>query len=182
MIWDLEEAQAQHSTSEKLAKVLPLFLPVGVPVVDYGCGRGFYVEQLREAGFPAFGIEGTHGINDIGLVKDIIEKDLSKPLGFELPESTTLCLEVAEHIDPKYESVFLENITKNCNGRMILSWAIPHQGGHGHVNERDNLSVIEKIEALGFSLDFKASNQLRSMMKGDRCWWFENTLFVFNKI
>lgn len=180
-IWSLEEAKEQHSTSELLSTLLPQYLP-NEPVVDYGCGNGFYIKRLRKKGFVAIGIEGTEDINKVGEVQDIIVADLSKELIVPLPASTSLCLEVAEHIEAKYQAIFLKNITKNCNGRLILSWAIPHQGGHGHVNEKENLSVIHEIKKHGFTLCFDETIELRQKLKGDRCWWFVNTIFIFDKI
>jgi hypothetical protein len=52
---------------------------------------------------------------------------------------------VAEHIPPEYESIFIENLI-SCNRKgIILSWAIPGQGGHGHFNEKPNDYVIDLI-------------------------------------
>jgi hypothetical protein len=180
MIWTQEEAESQHSVSPRLAELLPKYLPVSSPVVDYGCGRGFYVSKLRESGFEVIGVEGTPEINEIGIVKDILVADLSKPLSLKLLPSTTLCLEVAEHIEPKFETIFLDNILKYCSGRLILSWATPNQGGHGHVNELDNITVILKLKKRGLKLDFEATQRLRTEMRGDKCWWFQNTLFIFD--
>lgn len=182
MIWDKDEALAHHSVSERLVELLPNYLPKDRGVIDYGCGRGFYVDALRKQEYVAFGIEGTPEINEIGLVDDILVMDLTKPIVNGFHHSSSLCLEVAEHIEPKYQKVFLENITKNCAGRLVLSWAIPHQSGHGHVNEKDNLSVVYEMSKLGFYLNLPLTLLIRTEMAGDSCWWFENTLFIFDKV
>ena len=49
-----------------------------------------------------------------------------------------LSLEVGEHIPEDYEDIYLENLDRHADKIIILSWAVPEQGGFGHVNERDN--------------------------------------------
>jgi hypothetical protein len=59
-----------------------------------------------------------------------------------------------------------------------MSWAVPRQGGDGHVNERDNSYIRSKFEALGYESNMEAEKILR---KSSSLWWFKKTVFVFRK-
>jgi hypothetical protein len=47
-----------------------------------------------------------------------------------------ISLEVALHIPEKYEAVYLDNILRHATKRIILSWAVPGQGGISHINNK----------------------------------------------
>lgn len=189
-IWDLETAKKEHQHSPALAEALANILPKDVPVIDYGCGKGTYLAHLHKVGFGALmGIEGTIGINDISDFKGfILNADLSKPTDVIMCEiwkesnhgTNVICLEVAEHIAPENESVFLDNITRYCTDWLILSWAIPGQGGCGHHNERDPEYVIETMKGRGFELQTIETKLLRSVIE-PHCWWFRQSLFALRK-
>jgi hypothetical protein len=51
---------------------------------------------------------------------------------FDLVQS----LEVAEHIDPSYAELFIDNLVRHSNGLICFSAAPPGQGGAFHVNEQ----------------------------------------------
>ena len=59
-----------------------------------------------------------------------------------------------------------------------MSWAVPGQGGDGHVNERDNSYIRSKFEALGYTSDVDAEKVFR---KNCDLWWFKKTIFCFRK-
>ena len=179
-IFTLDEAKIEHHSSKRLAHQLATVLPKNTPVIDYGCGKGTYIAHLSERGFECTGFEGTVGIEDLAGFKGIIQADLTKPIG-DRPKGSVICLEVAEHIDAKYEDVLIKNITENCTGRIILSWAVKGQGGCGHVNEQDSDYVIQRIEKEGFELNGQLSNHLRGHAGAD-LWWFKKSIYVFDRI
>jgi 2-polyprenyl-3-methyl-5-hydroxy-6-metoxy-1,4-benzoquinol methylase len=47
-----------------------------------------------------------------------------------------LSLEVGEHIPHQLEDVFIGNLVRHAKKGIILSWAVPGQEGHHHVNNR----------------------------------------------
>ncbi|KAG2487835.1 hypothetical protein HYH03_013552 [Edaphochlamys debaryana] len=67
-------------------------------------------------------------------------------------------------------------------GGLVLSWAVPGQGGHHHVNERPNEHVVERVTALSrgaLRLNASASAALRL---ASSLPWFRNTVMVFDRI
>ncbi len=147
-------------------------------VVDIGCGHGLYTKEINAAGIYCDGFDGNPNTPKLTDGQCLVT-DFSIPQKFPLKYDYALCLEVAEHIPPEYESVFIKNLIECGNEGIILSWAIPGQGGHGHFNERDNKYVIDLITNKGYKYNSDHTNLLRGMVNLP---WFKNTLLIFQKV
>jgi len=180
-IWDVSKAD-KHISSWELAKTLEM-IPADNLIIDLGCGNGFYCDYLETKGYDVIAIEGTKGINEKSIYKPIFRWDLTKDLILPgLPVNTTvLSLEVGEHIPKEYEDVFINNITKHAS-RVIISWGVPGQGGDGHINERSNDYIKDKMKKKGFVFDNMMTGRLRDAVADSSLWWFKNTLMVFEKV
>lgn len=141
--------------------------------LDLGCGNGEYTKYLNEHGVECYGCDGnpyTPNISDnCGVC------DLTKPVTLE-PVQWVVCLEVAEHIPKEYEGELMNNIHNLNTEGVIISWAIPGQGGHGHVNEQDN-DYVRKLFR-GYKENFENEKELRDNAVFP---WFKNTLMVFER-
>lgn len=177
-IWTLEEAKKRHRFDESLARVIyEMYLPKSI--ADLGCGTGAYCRIFSELGCDiVHGYEGTKDISQIGLYKDIIVLDLTKKRYSDLKYDLVICLEVGEHIPKKHEDTVIWNICQFVDRHLVLSWAVPNQGGLGHFNEHPNEYVIEKLAKMGLFLDLDKSNLLRekSTLK-----WFKNTVMAYER-
>jgi hypothetical protein len=123
------------------------------------------------------GYEGTANINEIAVFPNIEHLDLSLPASISTKYNLSLSLEVGEHIPKQYMDQFIDNVVGFSNKYIILSWAIPGQGGCGHVNELDNKTVIDAVESRGFKYCERESNRLRDAASLS---WFKNTLLFFS--
>ena len=177
-----QEVHANSYFSPALAMELERFFSKDVPVLDLGCGNGCYVDYLRGAGYDVQGIDGCP------VADHILAHDLGTPLELEIMPSAgeenlryanILCIEVGEHIPIEQADVFMDNVAKYAARTVVLSWAIPGQGGCGHVNEQPNSYVIEKMKARGFDLDMAWTARLRSIDYGTT-HWLRNTVMLFN--
>jgi hypothetical protein len=177
-IWDLREAQTQQAFSLELAVVLSWFFEKAMPVIDLGCSIGYYARYLAENGFEIHAFEGTPGIEEIALYRPIHPIDLSEPMP-GLPRGQVLCLEVGEHIPVAFEAVVFDNLVRATASTLVLSWAIPGQDGHGHVNCRPNSYVIDQLCRRGLLFDPITSRRLR--LYHGTAWWFRNTIMVFRR-
>ena len=74
-----------------------------------------------------------------------------------------ISLEVAEHIPQQYEDTFIDNIVRHAREGVVLSWAVPGQGGYSHVNNRSFQYVKGLLEVLGFKHDPEESEKLKRM-------------------
>lgn len=178
MIWTEEEAKQHHYWSENLAKALPPVLDKSLPVLDFGCGRGDYLSYLAKRGFKGIGLEGQLPPEHF---KNTHVVDLAKPIELDLPQGNVLSFEVGEHIEREGESQFLDTLVRFAAKRIVMSWAVPGQGGVGHVNERSNVYIVRQLQDRNFVFNRGLSRDLRSVMQDDGLWWFKNTLMVFDR-
>lgn len=142
-------------------------------IVDFGCGLGMYVRDLRTAGFRAGGFDGNPSTVEIteGRCNHI---DLSRDVDFGNRWHWAMSLEVAEHIPPEFESTFVGNLDRHACAGIVLSWG--NQAGEGHVNLRTRSEVEEIFAQRGFRCDHGAGEALRDAA---RLPWLRNTVMVF---
>jgi hypothetical protein len=156
---------------KSLAKAIVEIMPLEATISDLGAGGGWYTDYFNKTGlkshaYDASPVRPNH-------VKYI---DLTKPIDIETRD-WTISLEVGEHISKKYEDVYLNNI---CKGEgVLLSWAVPGQGGNHHVNLQTNEYIISKLKSRGYTYLPELSTLLRNKASFD---WFKNTLMVFFKV
>lgn len=148
----------------------------GCSVVDFGCGVGRYVDYLNTHGVRCRGFDGIPGVEQLteGLVKYL---DLTVPHVLGEVFDWSLCLEVMEHVPRQLEEVALENLHRHNTRGIVLSWAIPGQGGNGHVNERPNRHAIQWLSRRGYRHDAATGEQLRKAASR----WFVDTIMVFRR-
>lgn len=175
-----------HQHDEGLADALVKFFrneekETTLRILDIGCGDGFYSWKLFDNHFIIKAVDGNP--NTVELTKE-----LGTVLDFSVPVDTgardwVLCLEVGEHIPEEFEKVFLDNLDRHNKYGMVISWAIPLQGGDGHVNCKGNFEVIEKISNMGYTFDYEETEKLRNncAQYPNPGYWFRNTLMVFRK-
>ena len=145
-------------------------------IIDIGCGTGYYTKRLNTF-FDCDGYDGNPYTEELteGVCKVL---DFSKPITFDRDYEAVLCLEVAEHIPKEFESIFLNNIFKIKPEIIVMSWAIPNQGGDGHVNEQPNNYVIDVMNQNGYFYNERESLKMREVCK---LWWLKNTLLIFHR-
>jgi hypothetical protein len=179
-IWNRTIASDHHTpTPEPIMDEIKRIMPAGSPIADLGCGLGYTCRSLSESGFDVIGYEGTQDLNDLAVFAPILVQDLA--VRFWMPiQKNIICLEVGEHIPRQFEEIVFDNITNNAKWRVILSWAIPDQGGTGHYNERPNYHIIAQMQRRGFMINSELTDQLRSVTP-DLTWWFRKSIMVFDR-
>ncbi len=170
--WVGTEDYGHHFDASLAAALADLF--AGCTVVDLGCGTGRYVRALAERGIACDGYDGNPMTPLFHPACRVV--DLSGPIRLDARYDWVLSLEVGEHIPALYEDVFLDNLHRHNARGIVLSWARPGQGGHGHCNERDNDHVRRKLQALGYQSDKETERQLRAVAGIP---WFQENLMVF---
>lgn len=146
-------------------------------LVDFGCGTGEYARFFRRHGLVVEAYDGNPYTEQIsGGIGQV--KDLSQPFNMLKQFGCVISLEVGEHIPAEFEQTFIDNVVKHSidGGLIILSWAVPGQGGDGHVNCQTNDYIMQQMQQRGFYLENNLTNQLR---KASTLRWFKNTLMVF---
>lgn len=152
-----------------------------ISVLDIGCGNGYYTKYLKDRHIYCKGYDGnpfTKQITD-GLC-EVADFTIYQYLGYW---SWVLSLEVGEHIDKEYEHIFINNLVRHAREGVIVSWAIPGQGGDGHVNCQDNDYIRDKICYYGFKFDVNGTQFIRNSasLYPKTGYWFKDTLMVFRR-
>lgn len=142
-------------------------------VGDFGAGGGWYSAYLNEHGTSSTPYDASPVRPAFVEYLDLTASpsDLRVPI-----YDWVLSLEVGEHVSTEYEKNFLDNISKHAASGIVISWAIPGQGGNGHVNERPNEWIIEQLRLRRFKYDMDATTLLREQATFK---WFKNTIMVF---
>ena len=176
-IWSIEVAKKRHRFDPELANGIIKLYHGTKSIADVGCGNGSYCRFFKEAGVSiVHGYEGTPNISSLGIYDDIMVLDLTKIRYVNIKYETVISIEVGEHIPKEHEQVFIDNVCQFVNKDLVLSWAIPGQGGKGHFNEQPNDYVISEFVKRGLVFDEKRSKDLR---KYSSLKWFRNTILVF---
>lgn len=172
------DTTGEHYYDMGLASCLVQFFHTrqGATVVDFGCGDGVYVRQLRAAGIECDGYDGNPVTKERsgGICQTL---DLVEPQ--QLPiYSWVISIEVGEHIPSNYEFHYIENLHRHNSQGIIMSWAVRGQNGLGHVNCRDNHEVKKLMSLLGYRSNEEQEKRFREAAVFH---YLKNTLMVFNK-
>jgi|13_taG_2_1085334.scaffolds.fasta_scaffold09351_2 hypothetical protein len=162
--------------------ILPLILPIVKPqsVTDWGCNRGFWLEECKNSG-----INKIHGFDMCEYDADfrIPKKDFTQ-VNFEekSPQKKAdlgIWLENVEHISPIRADELHESICKSCD-TVLFSGATPGQGGDEHVNERPHSYWHSKFAHAGFLL----LDAIRwSIIDNPNIFsWYQGNTFLYTKI
>ena len=147
--------------------------------LDVGCGPGGMVELALSKGLDALGIDG-----DFTLARKypnfVIHDYNTGPA--PLPEGKLFDLgwscEFLEHVEERFMSNYMNTFSR-CK-RIIVTHALPGQGGHHHVNEKDVNYWFHKFGENGFLLDLKTTNEMRQVSTMKQRYIRQNGLVFFN--
>jgi SAM-dependent methyltransferase len=114
----------------KLSDYVPYFRDAA-PVVDLGCGRGEFLDLLRDAGVESLGVDGNPE-----MVDRCLERGLSAQLGDVIdfvsrrtPASFggIFAAQLVEHLPPRILGAFLENCYRALRpgGKLVLETVNP---------------------------------------------------------
>lgn len=177
-----------HAEVEASARaVAPLILEMtrARSVVDVGCGQGTWLSVFRELGVERVqGMDGSY-VDRAALripAECFRAVDLAHPpsggAGAAAPGSFELAmsLEVAEHLPPETADAFVAFLT-SLAPVVVLSAAVPGQGGTGHVNEQWPDYWVARFAARGFAV----ADAIRPRIWSDRrvAAWYRQNLLVF---
>jgi len=87
-----------------------------------------------------------------------------------------LCMEVLEHIPAEFETIVLDNIDRAARHGVVLSWAVPGQGGFQHINNRSPAYVNQTMFNRGLKMDVSVSRALRAKASVD---WLRRNVNVY---
>lgn len=150
-------------------------------VLDIGCALGFNARWLLDHGFNAIGVEGFPDyVKDSKLpperitLHDFTEGPWEPPMIYDLG----ICTEFVEHVEEQYVPNFVATF-KFCRF-LLMTHALPGQGGHHHVNEKPSEYWTEIMAKAGF--DHLAAETALLRSTGGPVPYGRNTLMLFVNI
>lgn len=153
-------------------------------VVDIGAGVGQYGRYMERHGVHVLWrcFDGAENIESFtsGYVQWI---DVTDPVfdSIDGVADWAFSLEVGEHIPPEKTQNFLNLLDRHNRLGIIMSWAVPGQGGHQHINNLKNEDVIHMVTAMGYFQDEWCLKFQEDGRRAHQYSWFKNTFLVFKK-
>ncbi len=168
---------AYRSAKEVVPRVLELLKPKSV--VDVGCGIGSWLAVFREHGIAdVLGVDGANVDLDLLQIprEQFLAADLAQPLQVGRQFELAMALEVAEHLGEDCAATFIASLVKLAPV-VLFSAAVPHQGGHHHVNEQWPGYWVNLFERHGYLV----LDCLRDKVwMNDRVeWWYCQNMLLF---
>lgn len=181
-------ARRELRVSTSAAALVPVIVELLHPrsVIDVGCANGLWLEAFAQAGVKRLrGIDGPWVPREALRVREeeFRTLDLARcPLPYRLgaPEERfdlLVSFELLEHLPPTRAHALVAAMCA-MSDTLLVSAAVPHQGGTGHVNERWPGHWVERFTAQGFvACDF-----LRPAIWNDERiapWYRQNVIGYF---
>lgn len=128
-------------------------------MLDVGAGLGHAARWFHRAGVAAVATDGLQ-YNCLKSVHPLIHCDLSRNSLF-CPVDLVLCVEMVEHLEEQYLPNLLDTL---CNGRIIvMTNALPGQGGYHHVNEQPTQYWIDHLAKRGCTVSRDDTERIRGL-------------------
>jgi SAM-dependent methyltransferase len=173
------DAVSHHSAAFIARSIMDSFRPHSV--VDVGCGSGWLLVALRQAGCRVHGFDNSRAAVSrcIALGLAVERMDLEKPIWGADRFDVAVSLEVAEHLPQKAAQAYVRFLT-TLSDVVVLTAAQPGQGGVSHLNERPRHYWVEKFAGLGFVEDGKTSARWVAEWRAAAvAEWYVDNLMVF---
>ena len=167
------------SSGDSATEVFPLIASITKvnSVVDFGCGRGTWLNQACDVGADVVvGLDGTWNadkqINPSIEFLELSDHVKLRKRTFDL----AISLEVFEHLEAEFCDELIETMVC-CSGVIVFAGAFPRQGGTDHINEQFPSYWAEKFAAHGYlAYDFFRP-KLWGNDKVDRC--YQQNMFLY---
>jgi SAM-dependent methyltransferase len=153
--------------------------------VDFGCGTGVYVHELRRRGVDAIGFEYGARARRVGrerLGVEIQPFDLREFAGTGREYDLVLSLEVAEHLPPELGQRLVDAVCA-AGPLVVFSAAHPGQPGQGHIHLQPKAYWMDRFAERGFRHDDQATRALEAFLRGRlvRGFWLADNVGVYRR-
>lgn len=143
-------------------------------VLDLGSGMGYASRYFHSRGLQVLAVEGLpDNVNKSHY--PCIEHDITKtPVNCRV--DLVHCQEVVEHIEEKYLDNLLASLM--CGRIIVMTNALPGQGGYHHVNEQPTEYWIQHLQSRGCQVLVEDSNRVRNIAASEGAVYLAKTALV----
>jgi SAM-dependent methyltransferase len=147
-------------------------------VMDIGCGTGVNMKWWKDMGCEVLGVEGHPDAISRRKCEPVIKHDYTAgPFQTGKVFDLCLCTEFVEHVEQEYECNWFK--TMQCAKRVLMSHAVPGQGGYHHVNEQTADYWVKRFDDEGFEYNSSVSQVMQDTVSRKPASWGRNTLMLF---
>ncbi len=154
-------------------------------MIDVGCGLGYSLKYFEDAGVEVLGVDGSPSALTQSVVPgkvqqhDFTNGPWSPPKSYDLVWST----EFIEHVEQQYEPNFLKTF-EAASKYLMITFAIPGQQGHHHVNLQYEDYWIDRMKEIGFKYEAELTEKARNMLpeKGMQGMQFREKGLIFSRV
>ena len=143
-------------------------------VLDLGSGRGYAANFFHTLGAQVIAVDGFKE-NCESAIFPTVHIDLTKSV-VHTRVDLVHCQEVVEHIEEKFIDNLISSLT--CGRLIVMTNALPGQGGHHHVNEQPTEYWIEKFHRYNCEVLIEDSNRVRKLAANDGAIYLAKTALV----
>lgn len=144
-------------------------------VLDLGCGLGYSSQYFNRQGLDVIAVDG---------MIDNIHRSIHPSILFDLTKNyvTTRvdlvhCQEVVEHIEEKYIDNLLKSLT--CGKFILMTNALPGQGGYHHVNEQPIEYWIDHLKKYNCEYMAEDTARIRRIAEQEGAVWMARTGTIY---
>lgn len=144
-------------------------------VLDIGSGMGYAASYFFKKGMSVIAVDGMKENVDHA-VYPTVQIDLTKD-SINCNVDFVHCQEVVEHIEERYIDNLLSSLS---SGKIILMTnALPNQGGYHHVNEQPTEYWIEQMKRYDCQVLIEDTRRIRKFAAIDGSRYIEKTGTIF---
>jgi SAM-dependent methyltransferase len=143
-------------------------------VLDLGSGMGYASQYFHTKGMKVIAVEGLPD-NVSRSHYPCIEHDITQtPVNCRV--DLVHCQEVVEHIEERYLDNLLDSLM--CGRIIVMTNALPGQGGYHHVNEQPTEYWVRHLQSRGCSILVEDSNRVRNIAASEGAVYLAKTALV----
>lgn len=144
-------------------------------VLDLGCGLGYSSQYFKRKGLDVLAVDGMiENVNNSiypSLLCDLTKERVTTRVDL------VHCQEVVEHIEERYIDNLLSSLT--CGKFILMTNALPGQGGYHHVNEQPIEYWTEQLKRYNCELMEEDTARVRRLAEIDGAVWMARTGTVY---
>lgn len=144
-------------------------------VLDLGCGLGYSSHYFKRKGLDVIAVDG---------MIENVHHSIHPSILFDLTQNyvTTRvdlvhCQEVVEHIEEKYIDNLLKSLA--CGKFILMTNALPGQGGYHHVNEQPIEYWIDHLKKYNCEYMAEDTARIRRIAEQEGAVWMARTGTIY---
>jgi hypothetical protein len=144
-------------------------------VLDLGCGLGYSSHYFKKKGLDVLAVDGMiENVNNSiypSLLCDLTKDKVTTRVDL------VHCQEVVEHIEEKYLDNLLGSLA--CGKFILMTNALPGQGGYHHVNEQPTEYWIGHLKKYNCEYMAEDTARIRRIAEQEGAVWMARTGSIF---